>query len=123
MKTSILITVAGLLLSVVLPSVVFNRSSPTVDRDAMELVGRLATAERVLSIYSDGHAPHFSIVSRSGVTLGKNLDEAAFQRDFPDLYRDFSEGIAGLHAGLGDHYQGNHYQGRPVSGVGPVPGF
>ena len=118
MKTSILITVAGLLLSVVLPSVVFNRPAPTIDRNAMNLVGRLATAERVLSIYSDGHAPLFSIVSRSGDSLGEHLDEATFEKRFPDLYRDFSEGLAGLHAGLGSHYQGG-----VAPETGPTPGY
>lgn len=118
MKTTILIAVAGLFLAIVVPSVIVTPTSSTAQRGGTELVGRLATADKVLSIYSDGRAPYFSVVSRSGLSLGRHLDESTFQKRFPNLYRDFSEGIAGLHAGLGSHYQDS-----TVPGTEFVPGF
>ncbi len=63
-------------------------------KPATPVVGRFATSDQIVTIYSDGNQNLFSIAAISGSDSSELLDRYQLQQRFPKLYQYFTGSIA-----------------------------
>ncbi len=64
-------------------------------------LGSLEFRDRTVTILSGARGPVYTVTTKDGTTIAKEVSEQELQAKFPDLYRRIKTGVAGNDASVG----------------------